>query len=425
MHGVRVAVAGAGLAGLTAARRLADAGADVTIYEREPTVGGRVRTSRQNGFLLDRGFQVLFTAYPAVQRELDLDALTLREFSPGAVIARPGHRATLSDPLRDPRALLESALMRDITLGDKLRTLRLKSRLGSHSLADLFTGPDTTIREYLTKAGFSEKFIANFAAPFYGGITLDRSLTTSKQIFEYTFATLARGAIAVPKNGMQAIPEQLATAAKAAGAAVETNTAVESIQSTDAGVTITTNQGEATADIGIVAMGLQSGELTGLDALPMETNGCVTQYYTLPDRHTLGLGNRLILNAAGQNPNHVVPHSAIAPEHAPAETPLLSATFLGEPTHDAATLAAETREALASWFPERQFHALEILETIRIPNAQFAQPPGFRAQLPNVREPDGPVYLAGDLTEWSSIQGALESGATAADAIETDVDSDR
>jgi len=54
-------VVGGGLSGLVAAARLADAGADVTLLERRPEVGGRVRTETVDGFTLDRGFQVLFT----------------------------------------------------------------------------------------------------------------------------------------------------------------------------------------------------------------------------------------------------------------------------------------------------------------------------------------------------------------------------
>lgn len=53
--------------------------------------------------------------------------------------------------------------------------------------------------------------------------------------------------------------------------------------------------------------------------------------------------------------------------------------------------------------------------TDRIPFAQFRQDPGFRAGLPGVDAPDGPVFLAGEYTHWSSIQGALESGRIAAE----------
>ncbi len=100
----RVVVVGGGLAGLVAARHLAAGGVDVTLTERRPSVGGRVRTTVRDGYQFDDGFQVLFTAYPAVRRELDLEALDLRPFAPGATIARDGHRSPLVDPLRVPRA---------------------------------------------------------------------------------------------------------------------------------------------------------------------------------------------------------------------------------------------------------------------------------------------------------------------------------
>ena len=74
-------------------------------------VGGKVRIAnilarqidvripdKQDGFLLDRGFQVLLTAYPECRNQLDYDRLDLRRFAPGALV-RVGDRLTrLADP---------------------------------------------------------------------------------------------------------------------------------------------------------------------------------------------------------------------------------------------------------------------------------------------------------------------------------------
>ena len=61
-------------------------GLSFQVFEASDGVGGRVRTDRVEGFLLDRGFQVLLTAYPEARRVLDYDALHLRPFYPGALI---------------------------------------------------------------------------------------------------------------------------------------------------------------------------------------------------------------------------------------------------------------------------------------------------------------------------------------------------
>ncbi|MCL7416840.1 MAG: FAD-dependent oxidoreductase [Halalkalicoccus sp.] len=411
---MNVVVVGGGLAGLVCARRLADEGADVTLFEREPEVGGRVRSIHEDGFTFDRGFQVLFTAYPAAKRELDYDALDLRYFTPGACLARPEKRSVLSDPFRNPRALLESAFNTEITLGDKLRTLALRRRLSSVDPEALFSGGDQTIRAALLERGFSEAFIEHFAAPFYGGITLDRSLSSSAVTFAYTFAMLSRGRIAVPARGMGAIPEQLADAARTAGAGIETDSEVEAL----GGATVSVGGESVPADAVVVATDpKRARELTDLASIPTEARGCVTQWYTLSG--DLDAGKRLILDAAGGTdaPNQIVPHTAVAPEYAPAGETLLSATFLGEPEADDATLAKRTRETLDSWYPERSVDSLSLLHTDRLPFAQFAQPPGFYTDLPDVRDPEGSVYLAGDHTQWSSIQGAMESGRVAAEAV--------
>ncbi|WIV68097.1 NAD(P)/FAD-dependent oxidoreductase [Natrialbaceae archaeon AArc-T1-2] len=413
-----VIVAGGGLAGLVAARHLAAGGATVAVFERRDEIGGRVRTVERDGYQFDRGFQVLFTAYPAVRRELDLEALDLRTFSPGACIARPGHRSTLSDPLREPTALPATLFNPDLTIGDKLRVLRLRRRLTASDPSSIFDGPDTSIETYLREQGFSKQFRENFVAPFYGGITLDRSLSTSKRVFEYTFRALATGEVGVPAEGMAAIPRQLSRRAREAGATIETDATVTSVSANGQTATVTVAGEKRTADAVVVATDPPTAaELTGLESVPTEARACVTQYYALSEGTDLGTDGRLLLNAGEAGPNQIVPHSEVAPEYAPEDATLVSATFLGDRAESDRELAELTAEALASWYPERLFDRIELVHTERVPFAQFAQPPGVHDDLPDVRDPAGPVYLAGDYTRWSSIQGAIESGRLAARAV--------
>jgi len=411
------AVVGGGLAGLVAARHLAREGRDVTVFERASNVGGRVRTDGADGYTLDRGFQVLFDSYPAVRRELDLDALDLCRFAPGATLARPGERSVLSDPFRDPRAGLQTLFNREIRLADKLRILQLRRELaGRDPEAILDTDrPAESIGTYLADRGFSRAFVERFVGPFYGGITLDRSLSTDARVFEYTFKMLGEGRAAVPARGMEAIPRQLTERAREAGARIETNAPVDAVAA-DGTITV----GGETIDAAGVVVATDprtAGELTGVDT-PTGTRGCVTVYASLPSGTPLDTGNRLLLNVADDRPNHVAQLSAVAPAYAPDGCQLLAATFLGEPDADDRALFEETRDALASWYPERTMAALDHVRTVRVPFAQFDQPPGFRDALPDPDQPEGPVVLAGDYTRWCSIQGALKSGRVAARTLE-------
>jgi phytoene dehydrogenase-like protein len=426
---MHVVVAGGGLAGLIAARHLAEAGAEVELFERRDRVGGRVRTRTVEGFTLDRGFQVLFTAYPAAKRELDYEALDLRSFAPGATIAWADHRSTLADPFGDPAAALPTLLNRDVRTADKLRLLKLQFELRRRETADILTEsvpneqPEPTIRNYLADYGFSKAFVERFAEPFYGGITLDRSLGTSSSVFEYTFKMLSMGETAVPAEGMAAIPEQLRDRALAAGASVETGVAVTAVETGDGDIVVRTDNGDRSPDAVVVATDPNAAaELTGVST-PTDANACTTVHCSLPAHQSLDTGSRIVLNAADSRPNTVAPMSAVAPEYAPDDRQLLSATFLDVSEADDDDLTETVREALASWFPENHFGDLETVGVDRIEFAQFAQPPGFRDELPAIDAPEGSVVLAGDYTEWSSIQGAMESGRKAARALLGDADS--
>ena len=155
---MRVIVVGAGLAGLTCAKVLSERGTEVVVFEASDGVGGRVRTDEKDGFLLDRGFQVYFTSYPVSRRHLDHAKLDLRDFDPGAIVCRDANKSVLSDPLRDPKALVPSLLSDAATLPDKLRTIKLAVEIlpgGAITAGEEDGGPDSSTLEYLKTSGLS------------------------------------------------------------------------------------------------------------------------------------------------------------------------------------------------------------------------------------------------------------------------------
>lgn len=400
---MKVIVVGAGLAGLTAARVLMQAGAEVVVYEKSDGVGGRVRSDVVEGFTLDRGFQVFFTAYPAAQRQLRYDALDLRAFSPGALIAQGDRRHVLSDPARDPEALLASVLTGIVTPQDKWLTWRLSGEVGAKPISALLDGPDETTERFLKRRGFSPLFVENFIRPFFGGIFLDRSLQTSARVFQYCWKMLSEGEATLPARGMGALAAQLAE-----GLTVHLESPVASLDALDADAIIVATEAP------------EAARLTGL-ATPEGALGTTTLYFA--GKVPLWQGKKLLLHA-NQNPlvNQVALLTNTVPEYAPDGECLLSASVLGIPEHDDTALFSAALADLHRMFTgdksaQSALATYRPLRAYRIPYAQFPQPRGVKATLPGNRTTLPNTYFAAEFTDASSINGAIRSGERAAQAV--------
>ncbi|MGI9176122.1 MAG: FAD-dependent oxidoreductase, partial [Rhodothermales bacterium] len=178
-----VLIVGAGLAGLNCARHLHRRGIPFQLLEASDGVGGRVRTDRVDGFLLDRGFQVLLTAYPETRAALDYSALDLRPFYDGALIRTGGRFHRLADPLRRPLDAPATLLAPVGSLLDKLKVGWLRWNVLRGSVEDVFRRPEVTTLDALRhRWGFSEEMIDAFFRPFLGGILLDRDLQASSRM---------------------------------------------------------------------------------------------------------------------------------------------------------------------------------------------------------------------------------------------------
>jgi len=416
---MHILVVGAGLAGLTCARLLGRRGHRVTLLEASDGVGGRVRSDTADGYIFDRGFQVLFEAYPAVQRQLDLAALDLRRFDPGAVICAGGRRSVLTDPLRDPGSALEAALTPIVTPLDKLRTLRLALQLRAQTVDEVLAGHDRSTLDELRAQGFSEQMIELFFRPFYGGIFLDRSLQTSAKCFRFDFKMLSEGHTAVPAQGVGQISAQIA----ALEGEVRLRAPVERLLREEgrvAGVGLASGE-ELHADLVVLATPApEIARLSGLP-VPLEALQTVTLYFA--GDQPFYAGRKILLNAAPDAfVNNAQLLTNVAPTYAPPGRHLLSATVLGNPPLSDSELYRRTLADLQRMFTgdivaQAALARYQPLRLYRIPYAQFAQPPGIHPHLPDNRSGQPGLYLASECTEASSLNAAMISGETCAARI--------
>lgn len=404
-----VVIVGAGLAGLACARTLSAAGVRVTVLEASDGVGGRVRTDHVDGFTLDRGFQILLTAYPELTRWYDLDQLELRNFTPGATIWDGSKFRTVGDPLRSPRDLPSTILAPIGSIADKLRLLKLIASVRRGSVPDLLRRPDSSTRAELERLGFSQRFIKQFFEPLFAGIQLDPDLEVSSRRFEVILRMLAVGTSAIPAGGMGTLSDHLA--AGLPSGTIRCNEPVKEI----AGTTISLESGDRinASAVVVATQGPAASKLLGTadsGSSPVAAIWFDSSAAPLHNRH-------IYLDGAQSGPmKNLAVVSDVAPSYAPTGKTLCVAAIPGAPALDS-HLEASVRSQLTSWHP-----GASSWETIRVDVIPHGQPLQRAPLNPrkSVRLGDG-RYVCGDHRDTASLQGALFSGRRAAAAVLADM----
>ena len=417
-----VLIVGAGLSGLTCALRLHQAGIPVHVIEASDGVGGRVRTDQVDGFLLDRGFQVYLSAYPQAGELLDLEALELQAFEPGAIVYDGKGLKRVMDVFRRPRYLIGSALSSIGSLADKMRVALLRFQTLGSSEEEIRDHKDQSTESFLREFGFSEKMINGFFRCFYGGIFLETELRTSSRMFEFTFKMFSQGSATLPARGMGSIPLQLARRLPAE--TIRINSPATSV--TCSSVTLANGSVLQGSHVVLATQASQTSEFIPSFSSHAPQWRSVTNVYYAADKSPLKEAIIALNGSSKGLVNNVCVPSDVSPLYAPEGKSLISVSLLG--LHRDEHIPTEVKKELAAWFGE-QVDGWQHLRTDIIKHALPEQAPeenqqndteadtGNHTEAPKGYLKIDDIMICGDHTTSASIEGAIISGNQTAAAL--------
>lgn len=408
MNDFSTVIIGGGISGLTCAKYLNEKGYSFMLLEGSDALGGRVRTDKVDGFLLDRGFQILLTNYPEAKKILNYNNLDLKYFGSGAMIKAEKGFMKMENPFRNKMAYLTMAFSSVGTLSDKLKIRKFANELAEIPDEEFFNMEGTDTLTFLRNYGWSEKMINNFFKPFYGGVFLENDLVTSSNFFQFTFKQFFKGDAAIPADGMQAIPEQIAEMLPRNS--IRKNARVKGFE----GNQIFLDGGEViTADRIVVATDSKTS-----DKLLSETNERVynitTCTYFSADTSPLK-GEKFIAlnpNRRGVVHNVCVP-SDISSHYGSAGKSLISVSTQGLEKLDERNLTNRIKRELFDWFGA-SVNVWKHLKTYYIPESLVQYRAGSERQ--NLKIGDN-LYRCGDYLAYPSLNAAMQTGREVAQMI--------
>ena len=406
-----VIIVGAGLSGLSAAVHLHRQGRKVLILEASDRVGGRVKTDSVDGFILDRGFQVLLTAYPEAKKLLNYKDLQLCKMLPGATVLYDGGTFEIADPFRRPKALFSTLFAPVGTILDKINTLWLKNKLQKMSIDTIFTQPEQTTLQQLSDYGFSQKMIQRFYKPFLSGIYLENQLTTSNRMFDFVMKMFSDGDVAIPALGMEEIPKQLVSQLPESSIQYykKVTTIVENTLILEDGTTFEANQ---------IVIATNANELTK-QFLPNQktTAQQVTNVYfearIAPTKKAI-----VVLNASSTKKwvNNLTVLSNVSKMYAPPEKVLVSISYNGLAPIEDFELAENMKKELEQWYG-KQVHDWKMIKTYRINYALPIQDSVKNELSISEIKISDTLFICGDYLLNGSVNAAFKTGRLVAEAM--------
>ena len=399
---MRAVVVGAGLAGIAATWALEQHGYECVLLESSDRIGGRMKTTTLGEHNVDEGFHVLHTAYPTLGRWLDIDRLELKPMDPATSLITPssGRLQTLGDPLRAPLLMLPSLFTAG--LWNSLRMLRWRLKSKKKDLEYAMDRPTLSIDKGFESMRFSTSFRDSFLHPLFTGITLDNERRERTSFASFTWAAMSHGSMTMPKDGIQAVPEQLASQLKKD--TIRYNTNVASVSSS--GVTL--DNGETMdADLVVVAVPQHIAN-TWLEN-PQQILRKQTATFVFEAEQSPLDKPRLLLNREYAQEEQNILHVHVPTLLHPSSKHLIVATVVGEiaSEHRKKAVQKSIHEELGQWFGE----VASSWKLVGTTHVDYALPSGSvtakgRERMELVH--DG-VHYIGDHTTHPSVHGTLRS----------------
>ena len=405
-----VIIIGAGLAGLSCAHVLQKQGIHYLLLDGAEKVGGRIRTDVVEGFQLDRGFQVLQTAYPDAKEILSYPDLKLKSFFPGAMIRYQDKFHRLADPFRDLYTAAKGLFSPIGSLKDKLLVGILRTQVAFGTLEKLLQKPEVTTLQRLKAFGFSDAIIDRFFKPLYSGIFLENELSTSSRAFDFNFRMMALGDICLPAEGMEAIPRQILKMLDPAR--IRLHSKVASLSENK--VILASGETLTAPKIVLAVDQPEACKLLGVTLAPkMKTVS--TLYFAASKAPTSS--PILFLNAQSSGPvmNMCVPTN-VCKSYAPEGKALISCSVLKHDFASEEMLIQKVLEQMKQWFGN-EVDTWKHLRTYKIINALPAQELPLSDVSSKPMQVRKGLYQCGDYGGIASIQTALQSGRVIGEAL--------